>query len=909
MGDLKKTLLMPSGGFEMRANLIKKEPKMLEKWDSLKLYEKMNANREGCEEFVLHDGPPYANGDIHCGHMLNRLLKDFVVRSRNMMGYKTPFVFGWDTHGLPIEVQVTKSGVDRKKMPVSEFRDLCKDYALKQVGRQKSQIHRLGCLGDYDNPYLTLRPEYEARQIDVFAKMALDGIIYKGVKPVYWSPSSESALAEAEIEYKDVPAKTIYVSFDVMDGKGIVPEGSKIIIWTTTPWTIPSNRGITLNPKFEYGVYETGKGTFVFLASLKEKLASELGLGECRLIKTFRGQELEGAKARHPIYDRESLLMVGNYVTDDSGTGCVHTDPDHGTDDFNTCARYGIKPSGNVDAKGYLRMGPGDPFDGLYYEEANDAVIKALSESGHLLKEEDIMHSYPHDWRTHKPVIFRATPQWFCSIEPIREKLLKEIKEINWVPAWGEGKMENMVKDRADWCISRQRAWGIPIPIIYNEDGSPIVEKKVFDHIRDLVAKEGSNAWFTHSERELLPDGYTNPRSPNGKFRKETDIMDVWFDSGTSWNGVLRERGIKFPADLYLEGNDQYRGWFNSSLTLSTAYLGEAPFKSCLTHGWVMDEKWQKMSKSAGNGIDPTKVANEYGADILRLWAASVNYVADVRISESLIATVSEQYRKVRNTFRFLLSNLSDGEGKPYVPPKEAPELSPIDVWVLGSYEKVKGEVLKAYEDYAFPSATMALNAFAVDLSSFYLDYAKDILYCEKPDSKRRRAVQYVFATLARGLCLLWNPILSFTMDEVYSFLPGEKKESPQLEDMPKRSDKYLSRPEMASYEAFLSLRAVALKALEDKRAEGAIGSALEAKLSLKVKDNGVLKILSSLDEGEKARYFGVSEAAIEKGASDEAIVSKAEGVRCARCRRVRSDVADTEDGPLCERCREAIKG
>ncbi len=900
----KESLLMPKTTFEMRANLTQKEPVLVKAWEEEKLYEKMNQNREGCEEFLLHDGPPYANGDIHCGHMLNRLLKDFIVRYKNMCGYKTPFVFGWDTHGLPIEVRVTKSGVNRKAMSVPSFRDLCKEYALKQVAHQKEQIRRLGCLGDYDSPYLTLLPEFEAREIDVFASMALQGIIYKGLKPVYWSPSSESALAEAEVEYKDVLAKTLYIAFPVIDGKEIIPLDAKIIIWTTTPWTIPSNRGITLNPKFEYGVYETDQGKFVFLTSLKEKLVNELGFNSCELLKTFKGQEVEGAKAKHPLYDRESLVMVASFVDDSAGTGCVHTDPDHGLDDFNVCSKYGIKPFGTVDDKGIMHLGDDDPCSNKFYDDCNDIVIDELKKADALLKEVDITHSYPHDWRTHKPVIFRATPQWFCSIEPIKKKLLEEVHKIHWEPSWGEQKMVNMIADRTDWCISRQRAWGVPLPIIYNEDDSPIIEKPVFDHIRDIIAKEGSNAWFARDAKDLLPEGYTNPNSPHGKFHKETDIMDVWFDSGSSWNGVLKERGLKFPADLYLEGNDQYRGWFNSSLILSTAYTGKAPFISCLTHGWVMDENWNKMSKSAGNGIDPSKVANQFGADILRLWASSVNYEADVRISESIIATISDQYRKIRNTFKFMLGNLQDGENKPYTKPSVKPTLWPIDEWILGRLEAVKNTCLKAYDEYSFPVVSGTLGNFMVELSSFYLDFAKDVLYCEEANNKRRKAIQYVLYELSMTLCLLYNPILSFTMDEVYKAIPSHKKESAQLDDMPTFSHEYQNAD---MYKEFTKLRDAALKSLEEARNRGELSSNMEAKLVVSLPSNALYEVLKKLNEQELSEMFGVSQFELSNSDSLTIRISKAEGERCDRCRRIERDTKHYEDGVLCGRCAKVM--
>lgn len=904
MAELKETLLMPKTGFEMRGNLTQKEPKCIAHWQEIDLYKEMNKNREGCEEFLLHDGPPYANGDIHCGHMLNRLLKDFILRYKNMMGYQTPFVFGWDTHGLPIEVKVTQSGVNRKAMPVSDFRDLCKEYALKQVAHQKEQIRRLGCLGDYEHPYMTILPEYEARQIEVFSKLALEGIIYKGLKPVYWSPSSESALAEAEVEYKDIEAKTLYVAFKVHDGKGKLPEGAKAIIWTTTPWTIPHNQAIAANPKFEYGLYRTEKGDFLFATSLLEKIKEALSFEKAELLKTYRGQELEGVTFHHPLYKKDSLLILASYVTDTDGTGLVHIAPDFGTDDFNAALKYGLRPVCPIDEKGIVHMEEGDPINGKFYDDTNDIVIEELEKAGALLKEIDILHSYPHDWRTHKPVIYRATPQWFCSIEPIREKLLNAVHKIHWMPAWGEEKMVNMIKDRSDWCISRQRAWGVPLPIIYNEDGSPILEKEVFERIAELVRKEGSNAWFTRNAKELLPEGYKNPKSPNGNFTKETDIMDVWFDSGSSWNGVLRERKMGYPADLYLEGADQYRGWFNASLILSVACTGESSFKSCLTHGWVMDEKWNKMSKSAGNGIDPNKIANQFGVDLLRLWAASVSYESDVRISESIITSIADQYRKIRNTFKFLLGNLNEDRKHPYLKPEVAPKLFPVDEAILMRLEEVKNATLKAYETYSFSSALMTLTNFMVELSSFYLDVSKDVLYCEKPGSERREAVLYTLYHLTEDLNLLYNPILSFTMDEVYRYIPGKTKLSPQLEDMPKESHLY-SEAQKASYKEFLVLRDVALKALEEARARGEIGSSSEASLTLTLtKDNPFL----TKEGEEEARLFGASELHLLKGGKEEAKVTKSLRPLCERCRLHKDDLSPDKEGHMvCHRCHEAL--
>ncbi len=900
----KDTLHMMQTPFPMRAGLAEKEPLLVKKWQDEKLYEKMNANRVDCPEFMLHDGPPYANGDMHCGHALNRCLKDFVVRYKNMTGYKTPFVFGWDTHGLPIEIKVTKSGVDRKKTPLPEFRKICEQYARSQVEHQKGQIQRLGCLGDYDNPYLTLLPEYEAAQIEVFAKMAKKGLIFKGLKPVYWSWSSESALAEAEVEYADVTAKTMYVAFPIKEGKGVLPSDSSIIIWTTTPWTIPSNQGITVNPAFEYGLFETEKGKYVFLASLKEKLQAEFNWEKCDLLKTFKGAEIEGVKAIHPLYeDKESLVMTANFVTSDSGTGCVHTDPDHGLDDYNTCLRYGLKPQESVDERGIMHTREGDPWNGVFYEKSNDMVIEALAKKGLMLKEQDLVHSYPHDWRTHKPVIFRATPQWFCSISPIREDLLKEIKNISWIPSWGEEKMRNMIKDRADWCISRQRVWGVPLPIIYNEDGSPILEDAVFAHIKDLVAQRGSNVWFEREAKDLLPEGYTNPKSPNGLFTKEKDIMDVWFDSGSSWNGVVKERGYQYPADLYLEGNDQYRGWFNSSLILSLAVNGVAPFKACLTHGFVMTEDWQKMSKSAGNGVDPNKIANQFGADILRLWAASVDYQSDARIGERIISATADNYRKIRNTFRFLLGNLNGYDPKA----EKHPEYSLVDRFILAEEERVKNKALDCYEKYDFAGAVNSIIAFlGNDLSSFYLDLSKDVLYCDALSSPRRQAVEEVLYKCCRDLCLLLNPVLPFTMEEVYSYLPGEKKESPQLEDMPSKSSDY-SPAELENYSKFKKIRLVANKALEEARQNGLIGSNGDASLTLTLSDPAFFALLSKESEEALEKDFLVSHLTLKEGKEDASFVESNPDPVCPRCRNhVHSLLGEGEEA-VCPRCHAAL--
>lgn len=913
--EVKKSLLMPKTSFEMRGNLATKEPLLIKKWTEDEVYTKMNEGKD--LEFMLHDGPPYANGAMHCGHMLNRVIKDFVVRYKNMSGFKTPFVFGWDTHGLPIENMVTKSGINRKTTPIYEFREKCKEYAYTQVERQKADIRRLGCLGDYDHPYITLTPDFEAGEVECFKIMALKGLIYKGLKPVYWSPSSESALAEAEIEYQDVKAYTIYVSFDVKDGKGIVDNDAKFIIWTTTPWTLPANLAICANPLFNYGLYETNKGKFVFLQDLKDTLSELLGFTNCALIKEFKGKDLDGIVCSHPFYDKDSLVINGDYVTGETGTGLVHIAPGHGMDDFLVCMKYGIKPYCPVDEHGKLTEETGERLSGLFYEDANLEVLKILTENGHLLKEEDIVHSYPHDWRTHKPVIFRATPQWFCSIEPIREELIKAVHNINWNPTWGETRMVNMIKDRADWCISRQRAWGVPIPIIYCEDGTPIIEEAVFDHFIDLIRKNGSNIWYKLSEKELLPEGYTNPHSPNGEFRKETDIMDVWFDSGSSWNGVLRERGLKYPADLYLEGSDQYRGWFNSSLIVSLATTGMAPYKNAVSHGFVVDDKWEKMSKSKGNGLDPLKIINVYGSDVLRLWAALTNYQQDVRISESIIKTISEQYRKIRNTFRFLLGNLSNGSLEDtFKESDKQKELETIDTYILARLEEVKNKVIKNMEEYNFINATTEIMKFmSDDLSSFYLDIAKDILYCEEKTSKRRLQIQTVINEVTFTLMRLLNPIIPFTMDEVNKNYPLSYKENVMYYSYPSISHDY-DASLLTDYKVMKNLRDKVLSALESARSSGLIGSAQEALVLLNIKDEAAKKEVAKYSIQELNRIFIVSEVKFDENISENPSdlgnikVEKHSGVKCDRCWNYfdESEIHEEEGVHLCPRCLKALK-
>lgn len=915
--EIKDTLTMPKTGFEMRGNLPNKEPKFLERWQQENLYAKMIEKNANKPMFMLHDGPPYANGNIHLGHALNKILKDFVVRYKNMAGFNTPFIPGWDTHGLPIENALQKQGVDRKKIPLYEFRQKCMDYAYKQVEKQKGDFLRLGSVGDYDYPYITLQKEFETEQIRIFATMAMNGLIYKGLKPVYWSPSSESALAEAEIEYKDVKSTTIYVAFKVKDTKGVLDGDESFVIWTTTPWTMPADLAICLNPDYEYGVFETSnKGNLIFLREFEETLTKELELEDVKLRKVFKGSELELITVYHPMYeDRESIIILGDHVTNDSGTGCVHTAPGHGADDFIVGMKYGLEAFCPVDEKGRMMESAGSRLAGMFYEQANEEVLVWLKEVGALLHSNEVVHSYPHDWRTKKPIIFRATAQWFCSISPIREKILEEIKKVNWYPSWGELRMHNMIAERNDWCISRQRAWGVPIPIIYCEDGTPIMEERVFDHIANLIHENGSNIWFKLDAKELLPEGYSNEHSPNGIFKKETDIMDVWFDSGSSHTSALKPRGFDYPVDLYLEGSDQYRGWFNSSLIIGTAVNGVAPYRNVVSHGFIMDDKNQKFSKSLGNGVAPQDVIKQYGADILRLWVGTVAYQSDVKISMDLIKQVAESYRKIRNTFKFMLGNLSDGAlGKFDINKDKAKELSLIDRFVVEKLHLVVNNYLTCFDNYDFAGGVNEImNFMSNDLSSFYLDLAKDILYCEEYDSLRRRQVQTVIYEVVDTLLRLLTPIIPFTMEEVYDFFKDENGTfSSQLLDMPSRYEN-IDEELLNQYSLVLSLRSDVLKAIEELRGQGIIKSSQEADVRFEILDENVKKVVDLLPEIEVTRLFIVSNAKETKNleakeyAVSKVLVNVHNGVRCERCWN-RFDASLLNNLNICKRCESAMK-
>lgn len=900
--ELKKTLIMNKGDFEMRANLAQKEPTYVKHWSEMDLYHKMLEKNDGREAFYLHDGPPYANGDMHAGHALNKILKDMIIRYKSLKGFYTPFTPGWDTHGLPIENAVVKNGVDRKTTPIVDFRKQCAKYAFKQVDRQRKQLLRLGVVGDYENPYITLTKEYEKGQIEIFADMALKGYIYKGLKPVNWSPSSESALAEAEIEYKDVTAKTIYVRFQVTEAKGPISVGDYFVIWTTTPWTLPANLAICLNPLFTYGVFKTNKGNLIFLKSKAEELKETLGLLECELIKEFKGSEVELSKCKHPYYDKDSLIILGDYVSDDAGTGCVHIAPGHGLDDFKVCLKYGIKPYCPVDEHGYMTKDAGEELAGLFYEEANDKSIELLERNGALLKLIEITHSYPHDWRTGKPLIFRATPQWFCSLSAIKQSLLDEVEKVSYSPKWGKVRLHNMIEGREDWCISRQRAWGVPIPIIYAEDGTAILDKKVFDHIAELIGQYGSNVWYEREAKDLLPEGYTTEHSPNGLFTKEKDIMDVWFDSGSSFRSVDMAKGYPYPADLYLEGNDQYRGWYNSSLILAVATTGIAPYKSIVTHGMIVDGNGEKFSKSKGNGVDPNKICDTYGADILRLWVSTIDFQAESKLSEELIKIVSESYRKIRNTFKFMLANLFDDAEHVFDPECEY-ELSELDKMILAKLNSLMETVDKEYASYDFIGVQSAIFNFMVnDLSAFYLDLAKDVLYCDAVDSLRRKGVQKVLYEMVRKLSIALSPILPFTMEEVNDHLhKGATPGSIALSDYPTEK---VDEVALNEYKNLVAIRNKALKLLEVARSNGLFGQNPEASLTLSL-EGEQLALANKLGEEELARILQVAKVTL--GENEGA--TKFVGERCERCWCYFDHLEEDSEGHhICERCAEVIK-
>lgn len=912
---IKDTLNLGKTKFKMRGNLPVREAEWEKEWEDNHLYEQRLKLNEGHPRFDLHDGPPFANGNIHMGHALNKISKDIIVRYKNMNGYYAPYVPGWDTHGLPVEQQLAKKGIDRKTMDRAKYRELCRQYAEEQVQKQMTDFKRLGVMADWDNPYITLQHEFEGQEIRVFGEMYKKGYIYKGKKPVYWSWSSESTLAEAEVEYKDVEANSIFVAFPVVDGKGIIdPKDTYFVIWTTTPWTIPANEAICVNPKFDYSVVQVGNKKYVVATGLLDKVAEEIGWDDYKVVQTVKGADMEYMKAKHPLYDKESLVTEGFHVTLDDGTGLVHTAPGFGADDFNVGQKYDLPVFSPVDAHGrYTDEVP--ELEGMFYQDVDKLMVEKLKDAGALLKLKVFTHSYPHDWRTKKPVIFRATTQWFASIAPFRDQILEQIDNAKFIPSWGKTRLYNMIKDRGDWVISRQRAWGVPLPIFYAEDGTPIVTPETIEHIAEIFDKEGSNAWYTHTAKELLPEGFTSEHSPNGEFTKEKDILDVWFDSGSSWSGVMEKHdGLHYPADLYLEGSDQYRGWFNSSLITSVAVTGKVPYKEVLSQGFVLDDKGHKMSKSLGNVISPNDVIKRMGAEIIRLWVAQADTTSDVAVSMGILQQSAESYRKIRNTFRYMLANTSDFD------PKENgvayDDLRSVDQYMEIKLNNLVAECLAAYDKFDFTTVFKKIfNFISNDLSAFYLDFAKDVLYIEGKNSLERRSMQTVIYDAAVKLTKILTPILPHTMEEIWGFLK-EPEDYVQLANMPK-VENYANHDELLeNWGKFMNLRDDVLKALEDARNKKLIGKSFEAAVTI-YPDKETKAMLDDLD-ADFRQILIVSKLTIADGEAPEnaeklnnasIVVEHAEGEVCPRCRMIRTDIGEDPKLPeLCGRCAKIVE-
>ncbi|CAD2078155.1 isoleucine--tRNA ligase [Jeotgalicoccus coquinae] len=908
--DYKDTLLMPKTAFKMRGGLVNKEPKMQQHWEDIDLYNKKLELNKGNTPFVLHDGPPYANGNLHMGHALNKIIKDFINRNKQMQGYYTPYVPGWDTHGLPIEQALTNKGVDRKSMSIEEFRNKCIEFANSQIDIQRDGFKRMGIDGEWDNPYLTYKPEFEASQIRVLKDMVTKGLIYKGKKPIYWSPTSESSLAEAELEYQDKKSPSIYVAFKVKDGKDTVDGGVKFVIWTTTPWTIPSNLALAVHKNLNYVQFNYNGEEFIVAEDLLDTFADEVEFDKEQITRTkeFKGSELEYITAEHPLFDRESLVVLGDHVTTEAGTGVVHTAPGHGDDDFKVGQQYGLDVLSPVDNKGVFTEEAGK-YAGMFYDDANKVISDDLKEAGALLKLSFYTHSYPHDWRTKKPVIFRATPQWFASIEGVREDILNALMDTKFQVEWNRKRMYNMIKNRGDWVISRQRVWGVPLPFFYGENGEEIIDADVLEHVATLFEEHGSNIWFEWDAKDLLPEGYTHESAPNGVFTKETDIMDVWFDSGSTHRGVLDYReNLTYPADLYFEGSDQYRGWFNSSLITSVATRGHSPYKELLSHGFVMDGQGKKMSKSLGNVILPTKVMQQMGADIIRLWVMSSDFQEDVRVSDDILKQVSEVYRKIRNTFRFLLGNVNDFN--PAENNVAYEDLFEVDKYMYNRFNELKTFMLDSYDRYDYVTMYQTVQNFInVDLSNFYLDYGKDILYIEDADAPIRRSLQTVLYKILKELNLVLAPVLVHTAEEIYEHTPHTEKESVHLELFPDREETDAAL--IGKWQKFMTVRDDVYKALEAARNEKIIGKSLDAKVTLtQPADFNLDDIRGNLEQ-----FFIVSQVevadAVEGGTEYDVVTVKvehADGERCDRCWNYSTaeTLVEGEDD-ICPRCREVV--
>lgn len=916
--DLKKSLNLPQTSFAMKAQLAQKEPEIIKKWDSLGLYERIIQNRKDRPTFVLHDGPPYANGHIHLGTALNKILKDFIVKSRTMMGYLSPYIPGWDCHGLPIEIRVDQLlGTRKKEMSVIDIREECRKYALKFIDIQREEFRRLGVFGDWKNPYLTMNPGYEADILRFLAEFFASGNIYKGKRPVHWCLHCQTALAEAEIEYKEKKSPSIYVKFPLLsDLSGKFPQlrGRKIsvIIWTTTPWTLPANLAIAFHPDYEYSAAEVGDEVFILARRLLPVVAEELGWSDYRELAVLTGRDLEGLKARHPFINRESVFVLADYVTLEDGTGCVHTAPGHGYDDYLTGLAYGLDIYTPVDEEGRF-LSQVERYGGLNVFEANPKIVSDMQKEGTLLKQAEVSHSYPHCWRCKQPVIFRATEQWFISMDKngLREKTLEEIKKIRWIPYWGEERIANMMQSRPDWCISRQRSWGVPIPAFYCENcGYILADEQVTRRVADIFEKHGSNAWFEKPASELLPPGQKCPGCGGQSFKKENNILDVWFESGASHGILGKSPELPWPADLYVEGHDQYRGWFNSSLVIGVGARNGSPYRTCLTHGFVLDEQGRAMSKSLGNIIEPSEIITKHGAEILRLWVAMLNYKEDARFGQEILQRLVEAYRKIRNTWRFLLGNLYDF--RPDTDRLPAEELLWLDRWILERARQVRQRVVKAYEDYEFHIVFHSLyNFFTVDLSAFYLDVIKDRMYCSGPASKLRRSGQTAMFLVLESTLRLMAPILPFTADEAWEAMPDfqDKAGSVHLCSFPEDSRPWLEPDLMQKVERLLEIREQVQKEMEKAREARLIGNSLEARLVFQAPG----EVFDLLEEfrADLPSLFIVSEVKVSPLGEGELVVSveRAGGQKCERCWNYSASVGQDPVYPaVCERCAGVLR-
>ena len=927
--DYSKTLNLPETEFPMRAGLPEREPEFLKYWEENKIYEKKQELHAGHKKFVLHDGPPYANGKIHMGTALNKILKDIIMKYKYAQGFDTPYVPGWDTHGMPIEHAAIKNlGLNRHELDTLVLRKECHDYALKWIDEQRTDFKRLGVLGDWDHPYITMTHDYEAVQIHVFGEMAKKGYIYKGKKAVYWCPHCETALAEAEIEYGEEKSPAIFVKMPLVKDNGMLPEAAQgkpayIVIWTTTPWTMPANVAIALHPDFEYAWVEC-EGEILFMAKeMLEAVGKVCKKDLSNIIGTCKGKDMEYAECRHPFetIDRKSLVVLADYVTLEAGTGCVHTAPGHGADDFETGVRYNLPIICPVDGSGKLTAEAGADFAGMFVFDANVPIIKYLAWLNRLFGKENIRHQYAHCWRCKNPIIYRATEQWFASVDGFREEALNAIaNDVQWIPSWGEARIHNMVADRHDWCISRQRVWGVPIPIFYCEDcNEHLVNDDTINAVADLFAKEGSDAWWAHSAEEILPHGTKCPKCGGTHFRKESDIMDVWFDSGSSHAAVCKTRPeLAWPADMYLEGSDQHRGWFQSSLLTSVATEGKAPYRAVLTHGYVVDGEGRKMSKSVGNTVAPQEVIAQYGADIIRLWAASSDYKADIRISKEILKQLSEVYRKIRNTIRYILGNTNDFN---YETDKvEFKDMLELDRWALMHMQLLKKEVSAAYESYDFHVLYHAIHNFcSVEMSSYYLDILKDRLYAYKADSFERRSAQTAMYEIMLDLVVMIAPVLSFTMEEVWQFMkkPASMPESVFMMPWPECKEEYIDEALESKWDNFIEIRSEITRVLEGARRAKTIGHSLDAKVELHATGEA-LAILRSV-EGDLATLLIVSQAKLVEGLAGgveatgredlKVTVQAAEGEKCERC-WIYSDTVgkDAEHPTVCARCAAALK-